>query len=199
MEAVSSLGAMLQVQMKNGRGARTKRPTTSRTGWKKIGSGDVVKAYKDAGIDYQASLNTGIQKGMSTLESSFALAMKYIQATDPAKAAKMAEAQAKISKETDPEKAKAALDALEKSLRTGDLFADMQVKAALTAYSQNKSLYEQLKKRIRSPLAGSSIRTWPSGAKRRNRCGTSWARRLAMACAAWGTPSARRPTRSPRA
>jgi phage tail tape-measure protein len=57
----------------------------------------------------------------------------------------MAEAQAKISKETDPEKAKAALDALEKSLRTGDLFADMQVKAALTAYSQNKALYEQLK------------------------------------------------------
>lgn len=164
----------------------------------KIGSGDVVKAYKDAGIDYQGSLNTGIQKGMSTLESSFALAMKYIQATDPAKAAKMAEAQAKISKETDPEKAKAALDALEKSLRTGDLFADMQVKAALTAYSQNKSLYEQLKKDSQSS-GGSSIRTWPSGAKRRNRCGTSWARRLAMACAAWVTPSARRPTRSPRA
>ncbi|MFA0941275.1 phage tail tape measure protein, partial [Pseudomonas tremae] len=32
------------------------------------------------------------------------------------------------------------------ALRTGDLFADMQVKAALTAYSQNRGMYEQLKK-----------------------------------------------------
>lgn len=145
MEAVSSLGAMLQVQMKTA-GGSDEAANNLKNWMEKIGSGDVVKAYKDAGIDYQGSLNTGIQRGMSTLESSFALAMKYIQATDPAKAAKMAEAQAKISKETDPDKAKAALDALEKSLRTGDLFADMQVKAALTAYSQNKSLYEQLKK-----------------------------------------------------
>lgn len=74
-----------------------------------------------------------------------ALAMKYVEATDPAKAQKIKDAKAKISSEVDPEKAKAALDALEKSLRTGDLFADMQVKAALTAYSQNKELYEQLK------------------------------------------------------
>ena len=145
MDAVSSLGAMLQVQMKTA-GGSDEAANNLKNWMEKIGSSDVVKAYKDAGIDYQASLNTGIQKGMSTLESSFALAMKYIQATDPAKAAKMAEAQAKISKETDPEKAKAALDALEKSLRTGDLFADMQVKAALTAYSQNRELYEQLKK-----------------------------------------------------
>ena len=34
---------------------------------------------------------------------------------------------------------------LEESLRTGDLFADMQVKAALSAYMQNKALYTQLK------------------------------------------------------
>ncbi|WP_146117330.1 MULTISPECIES: hypothetical protein [Pseudomonas] len=71
--------------------------------------------------------------------------MKYIQATDPAKAAKMAEAQANISKQTDPEKAKAMLNALEQSLRTGDIFADMQVKAALTAYAANRGLYEKLK------------------------------------------------------
>ncbi|MCE0459948.1 phage tail tape measure protein [Pseudomonas uvaldensis] len=145
MDAVSSLGAMLQVQMKTA-GGSDEAANNLKNWMEKIGSSDVVKAYKEAGIDYQASLNTGIQKGMSTLESSFALAMKYIQATDPEKAAKMAEAQARISKETDPEKAKAALDALERSLRTGDLFADMQVKAALTAYSQNRELYEQLKK-----------------------------------------------------
>lgn len=145
MDAVSSLGAMLQVQMKTA-GGSDEAANNLKNWMEKIGSGDVVKAYKDAGIDYQASLNTGIQNGMSTLESSFALAMKYIQATDPAKAAKMAEAQAKISKETDPEKAKAMLNALEQSLRTGDIFADMQVKAALTAYSANRGLYEQLKK-----------------------------------------------------
>ncbi|KJK05377.1 phage tail tape measure protein [Pseudomonas tussilaginis] len=145
LDAVSSLGAMLQVQMKTA-GGSDEAANNLKNWMEKIGSGDVVKAYEDAGIDYQASLNTGIQKGMSTLESSFALAMQYIEKTDPAKAAKMAEAQAKISKETDPEKAKAMLEALEKSLRTGDLFADMQVKAALTAYSQNRGLYEQLKK-----------------------------------------------------
>ncbi|WKY30299.1 phage tail tape measure protein [Pseudomonas donghuensis] len=145
MDAVSSLGAMLQVQMKTA-GGSDEAANNLKNWMEKIGSGEVVKAYKDAGIDYQASLNTGIQKGMSTLESSFDLAMKYIQATDPAKAAKMAEAQAKISKETDPEKAKAMLNALEQSLRTGDIFADMQVKAALTAYAANRGLYDQLKK-----------------------------------------------------
>ncbi|MGP5464676.1 phage tail tape measure protein, partial [Pseudomonas helleri] len=116
----------------------------------KIGSGDVVKSYKDAGIDYQKSLNTGIQEGMSTLEASFGLAKRYIEATDPKKAAKMAEATAKISKEADPAKAKAMLDSLEQALRTGDIFADMQVKSALTAYVQNKELYEQLKKEAAS-------------------------------------------------
>lgn len=144
LDAVSSLGAMLQVQMKTA-GGSDEAANNLKNWMEKIGSGEVVDAYKKAGIDYQASLNTGIQNGMSTLESSFALAMKYIQATDPAKAAKMAEAQAKISKETDPEKAKAMLTALEQSLRTGDIFADMQVKAALTAYAANRGLYEQLK------------------------------------------------------
>ncbi|WP_265532316.1 phage tail tape measure protein [Pseudomonas saponiphila] len=145
MDAVSQLGSMLQVQMKTA-GGSDEAANNLKNWMEKIGSSEVVKAYKDAGIDYQASLSTGVQKGMSTLESSFELAMKYIKATDPAKAAKMAEAQAKISKEADPVKAKAMLNALEQSLRTGDLFADMQVKAALTAYSQNRELYEQLKK-----------------------------------------------------
>jgi hypothetical protein len=80
------------------------------------------------------------------LESSFALAQKYIEATDPKKAAKMAEATAAISQEADPEKAKAMIASLESALRTGDLFADMQVKGALTAYMQNKDLYDKLKK-----------------------------------------------------
>lgn len=58
----------------------------------------------------------------------------------------MAEATAKISKETNPEKAQAMIASLEQALRTGDLFADMQVKGALTAFMQNKELYAQLKK-----------------------------------------------------
>ncbi|KPA88064.1 Phage-related minor tail protein, partial [Pseudomonas asplenii] len=140
LDAVTSLGSMLQVQMKTA-GSSDEAANNFKNWVEKIGAGDVVKAYKDAGIDYQASLNTGIQKGMSTIESSMALAMKYVEATDPAKAKKIKDAKAAISKEADPEKAKAALDALEKTLRTGDLFADMQVKAALTAYSQNKDLY----------------------------------------------------------
>ncbi|MCO7516412.1 phage tail tape measure protein [Pseudomonas guariconensis] len=144
MDAVTSLGSMLQVQMKTA-GSSDDAANNLKNWIEKIGSGDVVKAYKDAGIDYQASLNTGIQKGMNTLEASMALAMKYVEATDPGKAKKIKDAQAGIDKEADPEKARAALDALEKTLRTGDLFADMQVKAALTAYAQNRGLYNDLK------------------------------------------------------
>ncbi|WNN38502.1 phage tail tape measure protein [Pseudomonas inefficax] len=144
MDSVSSLGAMLQVQMKTA-GSSDEAANNFKNWMEKIGSSDVVKAYKDAGIDYQESLNTGLQKGMNVIESSMALAMKYVEATDPAKAKKMKEAQANIDKEVDPEKAKAALEALEKTLRTGDLFADMQVKAALTAYAQNRGLYADLK------------------------------------------------------
>ena len=145
MDAVTQLGSMLQVQMKTAGGA-DEAANNLKNWMEKIGSGDTVKAYKDAGIDYQGSMNTGLQNGKSTLESSFELAQKYIAATDPKKAAAMAAATAKISKETDPEKAKAMIASLEQALRTGDLFADMQVKGALTAYMQNKVLYAQLKK-----------------------------------------------------
>ncbi|MGH8390312.1 MAG: phage tail tape measure protein [Pseudomonas sp.] len=144
MDSVSQLGAMLQVQMKTA-GGSDEAANNLKNWMEKIGSGDTVEAYKKAGIDYQASMNTGLQNGKSTLESSFELAQKYIAATDPKKAAAMAEATAKISKETDPEKAKAMIASLEQALRTGDLFADMQVKGALTAYMQNKGLYDKLK------------------------------------------------------
>ena len=144
LDAVTSLGSMLQVQMKTA-GSSDEAANNFKNWMEKIGAGDVVKAYKDAGIDYQSSLNTGLQKGMNVIEASMALAMKYVEATDPAKAKKIEAAKAEIDKEVDPEKAKAALDALEKTLRTGDIFADMQVKAALTAYGQNRGLYEELK------------------------------------------------------
>lgn len=148
MDAVTQLGAMLQVQMKSAGGA-DEAANNLKNWMSKIGSGDTVKAYAKAGIDYKGSMQTGLQNGMSTLETSMALAQKYIQATDPKRAAAMAEATAKISKESDPEKAKAMMASLEESLRTGDLFADMQVKAALSAYMQNKALYSQLKNESR--------------------------------------------------
>ncbi|KDD65583.1 tail tape measure protein [Pseudomonas mandelii PD30] len=145
MDSVTQLGSMLQVQMKTA-GGSDEAANNLKNWMEKIGSGDTVTAYKKAGIDYQASMNTGLQNGKSTLESSFELAQKYIAATDPKKAAAMAEATAKISKEADPEKAKAMIASLEQALRTGDLFADMQVKGALTAFMQNKELYANLKK-----------------------------------------------------
>jgi hypothetical protein len=145
MDSVTQLGSMLQVQMKTA-GGSDEAANNLKNWMEKIGSGDTVKAYQKAGIDYQGSMNTGLQNGKSTLESSFALAQKYIEATDPKKAAEMAKATAAISKESDPEKAKAMIASLESALRTGDLFADMQVKGALTAYMQNKDLYDSLKK-----------------------------------------------------
>ncbi|ALI04574.1 MULTISPECIES: phage tail tape measure protein [Pseudomonas] len=144
MDAVTQLGAMLQVQMKTA-GSSDEAANNLKNWMGKIGATDTVQAYKKAGIDYKGSMQTGLQNGMSTLETSMALAQKYIQATDPKRAAAMAEATSKISKEADPEKAKAMMASLEESLKTGDLFADMQVKAALSAYMQNKALYSQLK------------------------------------------------------
>ncbi|PNG40862.1 phage tail tape measure protein [Pseudomonas asplenii] len=144
LDAVTQLGAMLQVQMKQA-GSSDEAANNLKNWMGKIGSTDTVKAYEKAGIDYKGSMQTGLQNGMSTLETSMALAQKYIQATDPKRAAAMAEATSKISKEANPEKAKAMMASLEESLRTGDLFADMQVKAALSAYMQNKALYGQLK------------------------------------------------------
>ncbi|WP_284396526.1 phage tail tape measure protein, partial [Pseudomonas putida] len=144
LDAVTSLGSMLQVQMKTA-GSSDEAANNFKNWMEKIGAGDIKKAYSDVGIDYQESLNTGLQKGMNVIEASMALAMRYVEATDPTKAKKIKDAQAKIDKEVDPEKAKAALEALEKTLRTGDIFADMQVKAALTAYGQNRGLYEELK------------------------------------------------------
>lgn len=144
LDAVTSLGAMLQVQMKTA-GSSDEAANNFKNWMEKIGAGDIQKNYEKVGIDYQKSLNTGLQKGMNVFEASMGLALQYVEKTDPKKALAMKEAQAKIDKEVDPEKATAALAALEKSLRTGDVFADQQVKAALTAYAQNRGLYNTLK------------------------------------------------------
>ena len=170
MDAVTQLGAMLQVQMKTA-GTSDEAANNLKNWMEKIGSGEVVDAYSKAGIDYQGSLNTGIQGGMSTLEASFGLAKRYIEATDPKKAAQMAEATARISKEADPEKAKSMLNSLEQALRTGDIFADMQVKSALTAYVQNKALYEQLK----NEAAGASGILDKNLSERRDTSSQKWA------------------------
>ncbi len=191
LDAVTSLGSMLQVQMKTA-GSSDEAANNFKNWMEKIGAGDIKKAYSDVGIDYQASLNTGLQKGMNVIEASMALAMRYVEKTDPDKAKQIKDAQAKIDKEVDPEKAKAALEALEKTLRTGDIFADMQVKAALTAYGQNRGLYEELKADSKKARAFST-RTWPSVARLRRSSGPSWARRWTTPCAALAMPSARPP------
>lgn len=144
LDAVTSLGAMLQVQMKTA-GSSDEAANNFKNWMEKIGAGDIQKNYEKVGIDYQKSLNTGLQKGMNVFEASMGLALQYVEKTDPKKALAMKEAQAKIDKEANPEKVTAALAALEKSLRTGDVFADQQVKAALTAYAQNRGLYNTLK------------------------------------------------------
>jgi len=64
MDAVTQLGSMLQVQMKTAGGA-DEAANNLKNWMEKIGSGDTVKAYKDAGIDYQGSMNTGLQNGKS--------------------------------------------------------------------------------------------------------------------------------------
>lgn len=149
-EAVSQLGAMLQVQIKSA-GSADEAANNLKNWIAKIGSGETVKGYADAGIDYQASMNAAIAKGLSTVEASFELARRYVEKTDPKMAQQLQQGLSQIGQETDPAKAQAMADALAATLRTGDLFADMQVKTALMAYTQNKKLYADLKKDASNP------------------------------------------------
>ena len=149
-EAVTQLGAMLQVQIKSA-GSADEAANNLKNWIAKIGSGETVKGYADAGIDYQGSMNAAIAKGLSTFEASFELARRYVEKTDPKKANQLAQGLTRISQETDPAKAQAMADALTATLRTGDLFADMQVKTALMAYTQNKKFYAELKKGASDP------------------------------------------------
>ncbi|WP_223513273.1 phage tail tape measure protein [Pseudomonas sp. GL-B-19] len=149
-EAVTQLGAMLQVQIKSA-GSADEAANNLKNWVSKIGSEETVKGYADAGIDYQGSMNAAIAKGLSTFEASFELARRYVEKTDPKKAKQLDQGLTQISQETDPAKAQAMADALAATLRTGDLFADMQVKTALMAYTQNKKFYAELKKGASDP------------------------------------------------
>ncbi|MFP3677469.1 phage tail tape measure protein [Pseudomonas sp. SIMBA_041] len=149
-EAVTQLGAMLQVQIKSA-GSADEAANNLKNWVAKIGSEETVKGYADAGIDYQGSMNAAIGKGLSTFEASFELARRYVEKTDPKKSKQLDQGLTQISQETDPAKAQAMADALAATLRTGDLFADMQVKTALMAYTQNKKFYADLKKGASDP------------------------------------------------
>ncbi|MGQ7939072.1 phage tail tape measure protein [Paraburkholderia sp. D1E] len=144
-DSVTQLGAMLQVQMKTA-GNADEAANNLKNWFSKIGSNETASNYKKAGVDYEAKMREAIGKGWSTLEASFVLARAYIERTDPAKAKQLADAAKNINSESDPEKRRAQIAAFEDTMKTGDLFNDMQVKAALTAYLQNADLYQRLKK-----------------------------------------------------
>lgn len=143
-DSVNQLGAMLQVQMKVS-GSPDQAANNLKNWFSKIGSSETKKRYEDAGIDYEAMMREAMGKGWSTMESSFVLARAYIEKADPARAQQLSAAAQTIGQELDPAKQQAMLQAFEATLKTGDLFADMQVKAALTAYMQNADLYQRLK------------------------------------------------------
>ncbi|WP_333500998.1 phage tail tape measure protein [Kluyvera genomosp. 2] len=143
-DSVNQLGAMLQVQMKVS-GSPDQAANNLKNWFSKIGSPETQRRYADAGIDYTAMMQEAIGKGWSTMESSFVLARAYIEQVDPQRAQQVSVAAQRIGQERDPAKQQAMLQAFEATLKTGDLFADMQVKAALTAYMQNADLYQRLK------------------------------------------------------
>ncbi|TCW72823.1 phage tail tape measure protein [Burkholderia sp. SRS-25] len=144
-DSVTQLGAMLQVQMKTA-GNADEAANNLKNWFSKIGSGETERNYKKAGVDYEAKMKEAIGKGWSTLEASFVLARAYIERVDPKKAAQLAAVAKQLNSELDPAKRQAQMRAFEDTMKTGDLFSDMQVKAALTAYMQNADLYQKLKR-----------------------------------------------------
>ncbi|UTV53951.1 phage tail tape measure protein [Burkholderia arboris] len=144
-DSVTQLGAMLQVQMKTA-GSSDEAANNLKNWFSKIGSGETERNYAKAGVDYQAKMREAIGKGWSTLEASFVLARAYIERVDPAKAKQLAAAAKQFNSEMDPAKRQTQMAAFAETMKTGDLFNDMQVKAALTAYMQNAELYSNLKR-----------------------------------------------------
>lgn len=144
-DSVTQLGAMLQVQMKTA-GNPDEAANNLKNWFSKIGSGETKRNYEKAGVDYEAKMKEAIGKGWSTLEASFVLARAYIERVDPAKAKQLAEAAKSINAELDPAKRQKQIRAFEETMKTGDLFTDMQVKAALTAYLQNADIYQKMKR-----------------------------------------------------
>ncbi|MCO8421396.1 phage tail tape measure protein [Burkholderia cenocepacia] len=144
-DSVTQLGAMLQVQMKTA-GSSDEAANNLKNWFSKIGSGETERNYAKAGVDYQAKMREAIGKGWSTMEASFVLARAYIERVDPAKAKQLAAAAKQFNSEMDPSKRQAQMAAFAETMKTGDLFNDMQVKAALTAYMQNAELYSNLKR-----------------------------------------------------
>jgi TP901 family phage tail tape measure protein len=145
VDGVAQLGAMLQAQRKSA-GSSDEAANNLKNFLAKMGSGETEKAYAGVGIDYAGSMQANIKSGKSPMEAAFGLAQKYVEKVNPEKGKQLAEGMAQLDKEVDPAKAQAMAQAMEKTLRTGDLFADMQVKTALMAYMQNKKMYEDLKK-----------------------------------------------------
>ena len=144
-ESVTQLGAMLQVQMKV-TGSADEAANNLKNWMSKIGSEDTKKNYEKAGIDYEQSMKTNIAQGWSTLEASLAIAKDYVERIDPKKAEELKKFAASMDQVSDPAKRQAQIAAFEEVMKTGDLFNDMQVKAALTAYMQNSDLYAKLKR-----------------------------------------------------
>ncbi|WP_414451516.1 phage tail tape measure protein [Burkholderia sp. 22PA0099] len=145
LDSVSQLGSMLQVQMKTA-GSSDEAANNLKNWFSKIGAGDTDRYYAKAGVDYQAKMREAIGKGWSTMEASFVLARAYIERVDPEKAKQIAAAATKFNSEMDPAKRQAQMDAFAETMKTGDLFTDMQVKAALTAYMQNADIYNNMKR-----------------------------------------------------
>lgn len=157
MDSVTQLAAMLQVQAKTA-GSSDQAANNLKNWFSKIGSTETVKRYDSAGINYEKQMQAKIARGKSPLEASFELAREYIEKSDPAKAKAMASAAEQLSKVSDPAKAKAMAEAFAETMKTGDLFADMQVKAALTAYMQNRDLYDRIKREaLEAAKAGKQV------------------------------------------
>jgi phage tail tape-measure protein len=173
-DAVTQLGAMLQVQMKSA-GSADEAANNLKNLMSKIGSSETVKAFTDAGIDYDASMKDAIGKGRSPLEALIDVTQQYVQKTNPQKAAAFNAQVAQIEQEKDPAKREGMIKAFEEMLRTGDIIGDMQARTALIAAMQNKGLYKDLKNLKSSDGASASGVLDKNLAERRETSSQRWA------------------------
>lgn len=143
-EGVRKLGAALQT-MRKGAGTDEEAADNLKNWFSKIGADDTIKNYDKAGIDYQKEMKKLAAAGIDPFEASLEMAKNYIESTDKEGAARMQAAAKELDKIQDGARRKEFLEKLEQTFKTGDLFGDMQAKAALSAYMQNRDDYRKIR------------------------------------------------------
>lgn len=139
-DAVSSLGAALQVARK-GAGGNDEAANNLANYLKQLTAPSTIAAFDKAGINLEKSMLDMARKGIDPLQGSLQLITRYMESKGPGAALKFKEA---ISIE-DAEKRAAAFESLSNAFNLGELFRDAQALNFLRPALANQGEMQDIK------------------------------------------------------